>query len=145
MAGPLQIVIAARDPDTLARFWAAALVDYVLQPPPDGYETWEQFADEMHIPPDRRNDLAAIVDPGGAGPRILFERWEPDPPGKRVHLDINAVGAQVVSDDARRSALASERKRLEALGARFEREATGMAGEIWIEMYDPEGNWFCVQ
>jgi hypothetical protein len=31
------------------------------------------------------------------------------------------------------------------LGATFERVATGMAGEIWMEMYDPEGNWFCVQ
>ena len=36
-------------------------------------------------------------------------------------------------------------ERLEKLGAVYQREATGMAGEIWIEMFDPEGNWFCVQ
>ena len=41
--------------------------------------------------------------------------------------------------------LAQERARLEGLGATFGREVTWMAGEIWIEMYDPEGNWFCVQ
>jgi hypothetical protein len=41
--------------------------------------------------------------------------------------------------------LAGERVRLEALGATFKREASGVAGEYWIEMFDPEGNWFCVQ
>lgn len=31
------------------------------------------------------------------------------------------------------------------MGATYQRVATGMAGEIWIELHDPEGNWFCVQ
>ncbi len=145
MAHSIQIVIAARDPERLARFWAGAL-QYELQPPPPGFGSWDEFADSVGIPEDRRNDMAAAVDPTGEGPRVLFERWEPDPPGKRVHLDINAVGhSPDLDDEARRSLLSDERGRLEALGATFEREATGLAGEIWIEMYDPEGNWFCVQ
>lgn len=46
----------------MIQFWAAALV-YDIQPPPDGFETWEQFADTVGIPDDRRNDIGAVVDP----------------------------------------------------------------------------------
>lgn len=146
MAHPIQIVIACEDPNGLAEFWAAAL-EYVLQPPPEGFESWEDFADEMGIPEERWNDISAVVDPEGVGPRILFERWDGGTPNKRVHFDVNAVGGGGVDldDDERRARLSEQRARLEALGATFGREATGMAGEIWIEMYDPEGNWFCVQ
>jgi hypothetical protein len=55
------------------------------------------------------------------------------------------VIAAKVTDEERLDLLAEERARLEALGARFKKEATGIAGEYWIEMIDPEGNWFCVQ
>jgi hypothetical protein len=87
------------------------------------------------------------VDPSGDGPRILFERWDGGAPNQRVHIDVNSVGGGGFdgSDEERRAALAEERARLEALGATYQREATGVAGEIWIEMHDPEGNWFCVQ
>lgn len=142
----MQFVIACEDPGRLAEFWAGAL-GYVLQPPPEGFESWEEFADTMEIPEERRNDISAVVDPDGNGPRILFERWETGPANKRTHIDINAVGGEgaELTDEERRARLAEERERLEALGATFEREATGIASEIWIEMYDPEGNWFCVQ
>lgn len=127
-------------------FWAGAL-GYVSQPPPDGFDSWDEFADAVGIPDARRNDLGAAVDPDGRGPRLLFERWDGGAPNQRVHLDINAIGGigAELSDDERRARLTGERSRLETLGATFHREATGMAGEIWIEMHDPEGNWFCVQ
>lgn len=146
MAHPIQIVIACDDPGRLAEFWAGAL-GYIIQPPPEGFESWEEFAVAMEIPEDRWNDISAVVDPDGEGPRILFERWDVGQPSKRVHFDVNSVGGGSVdiSDEERRNRLAQERERLEALGATYGREATGMAGEIWIEMYDPEGNWFCVQ
>jgi catechol 2,3-dioxygenase-like lactoylglutathione lyase family enzyme len=146
VAHSLQVVIACDDPNRLAEFWAAAL-GYIMQPPPEGHESWEAFADEMGIPEERRNDIRAVVDPDDVGPRILFERWDVGQPSRRVHLDINSVGGAMVelSDEERRARLAEERDRLEVLGATYGREATGMAGEIWIEMYDPEGNWFCVQ
>lgn len=146
MAHSLQIVIACEDPNRLAEFWADAL-GYIVQPPPEGYESWDEFADDVGIPEEQRNDISAVVDPEGQGPRVLFERWDTGRPSKRVHFDVNSVGGGSVdlSDEERRQRLAQERERLEGLGATYGREATGMAGEIWIEMYDPEGNWFCVQ
>lgn len=124
----------------MAEFWAEAL-GYIHQPPPSGFESWDAFADSVGIPSDRRNDITAVVDPDGVGPRILFERWDGGEPSKRAHIDVNSVGE--VED--RPAALARERTRLETAGATFLRNASGMAGETWIEMYDPEGNWFCVQ
>ena len=146
MAHSLQIVFACDDPGRLAEFWAGAL-GYILQPPPPGFDSWEAFATEMGIPEERWNDISAVVDPDGDGPRLLFERWDGGAPNQRVHIDVNAVGGGGVelSDDERKQWLSEERQRLEALGATFHREATGFAGEIWIEMHDPEGNWFCVQ
>ncbi len=102
----------------------------------------------MGIPEDKWNDVSAVVDPDEKGPRILFERYDGGAPNQRVHVDVNSVGRedrQQIDDDERRKRLADERTRLEGLGATYKREATGMAGEIWIEMFDPEGNWFCVQ
>lgn len=128
----------------MAEFWAAAL-GYVVQPPPPGFETWDEFADSVGIPEEKRNDINAVVDPDGAGPRILFERWDAGTPSKRLHLDVNAVGDGEIGDDERERRLAAERERLESLGATFHRVASGMAGEKWMEMYDVEGNWFCVQ
>ncbi len=146
MAHGIQIVIACDDPGRLTAFWAAAL-GYVEEPPPPEYDSWAAFADDLGIPEDRRNDLSAAVDPSGVGPRILFERWDAGVPNQRIHIDVNAVGADSSerTTEERLAALQDERRRLESLGASFKREATGMAGEIWIEMFDPEGNWFCVQ
>ena len=146
MAHSVQIVIACDDPARLTEFWSGTL-GYILQPPPDGFDDWDAFADAVGIPQEARNDISAAVDPEGVGPRLLFERWDGGSPNQRVHVDVNAVGGHGVelTDDERRVRLGEERTRLEALGATFKREATGMAGEIWIEMYDPEGNWFCVQ
>lgn len=137
------MVIACDDPASLAEFWAGAL-GYVVQPPPEGFSSWNEFADSVGIPEENRNDYSAVIDPEGTSPRFLFERYDGGAPNQRVHVDINAVGGQV-EDEERKAVLADERRRLEALGAEFKREATGLAGEYWIEMYDPEGNWFCVQ
>lgn len=145
MAHSVQIVFSCDDPARMSEFWAEAL-GYLVQPPPPGFDTWDDFADSVGIPVEKRNDISAVVDPDGVGARLLFERWDGGAPNKRVHIDVNSVGGGFEGDDeARRDALASERVRLEAAGATFHREATGMAGEIWIEMFDPEGNWFCVQ
>ncbi len=145
MAHSLQIVIACEDPERLAGFWAAA-TGYVLQPPPEAFETWEQFADAAGIPEENRNDIAACVDPEGSGPRMLFERYDGGAPNQRVHVDINVLGGSAdLTVGERQARLNEERRRLEGLGASFKKEASGLAGEVWIEMFDPEGNWFCVQ
>jgi hypothetical protein len=136
-------VIACDDPAALAEFWAAAL-GYIVQPPPEGFSTWDEFADSVGIPEEMRNDISAVVDPEGTGPRILFERYDGGARSQRVHFDVNVI-TETTGEEERKAILEEERTRLEALGASFKREATGMAGEYWIEMFDPEGNWFCVQ
>ena len=151
MAHSIQVVFACDNPAKLAEFWAAAL-GYIVQPPPEGFESWDAFAEKMGIPKDKWNDVSAVVDQDEKGPRILFERYDGGAPNQRVHVDVNSVGREPdsvggkqIDDDERRKRLADERTRLEGLGATYKREASGMAGEIWIEMFDPEGNWFCVQ
>ncbi|MDP9144666.1 MAG: VOC family protein [Actinomycetota bacterium] len=139
----MQIVIACEDPVRLSEFWAPAL-GYIPEPPPEGFETWEAFADAVGIPAEMRNDIGAVIDPDGRGPRLLFERYDGGAPNQRVHFDVNVIRDRV-DDEERKALLAKERARLEALGATFKREATGIAGEYWIELFDPEGNWFCVQ
>ncbi|HUF16061.1 MAG TPA: VOC family protein [Acidimicrobiia bacterium] len=146
MAHSVQITFACEDPARMAEFWSEAL-GYIEQPPPSGFETWDEFADSVGIPELQRNDLNAVVDPDGVGPRILFERWDAGEPNKRVHIDLNVIAGigSSLTPEERQSKLDEERARLEELGAAFHRTASGMAGETWIEMFDPEGNWFCVQ
>ncbi|MGH3650762.1 MAG: VOC family protein [Acidimicrobiia bacterium] len=146
MAYSVQITFACEDPSRMAEFWSEAL-GYVKQPPPSGFETWDDFADSVGIPKLRRNDVNAVVDPDGVGPRLLFERWDAGEPNKRVHIDLDVIADtdSPLTPDERQGKLVEERVRLEELGARFHRTASGMAGETWMEMFDPEGNWFCVQ
>ncbi len=144
MSHSVQIVIACDDPARMSEFWSGAL-GYIVQPPPPGFDTWDDFADSVGIPVEKRNDINAVVDPDGSGPRILFERWDGGKPNKRVHIDVNAIANRELGPEERENRLAEERERLEDLGATFHRVASGMAGETWMEMFDVEGNWFCVQ
>ncbi|OLT06937.1 glyoxalase [Pseudonocardia sp. CNS-004] len=144
MARDVQFTFDAADPAALAAFWAAAL-GYEQQAPPSGFESWEQALDAFGVPPERRNDAAAVIDPDGAGPRVFFQRV---PEGKqaknRVHLDVRA--APGLEGDARMAALEAEAERLVARGAtRLERhEPAPPLGAGHIVMADPEGNEFCL-
>ncbi|MFG1657124.1 VOC family protein [Micromonospora chersina] len=140
----VQITFDCADPAALAAFWATTL-GYRLQDPPGGFESWEQALDAMGVPPERRNDASAVVDPAGTGPRLFFQRV---PEGKqvknRVHLDVRA--APGLSGDARMAALEAEAERLVSHGAtRLERhEPAPPLGAGHIVMADPEGNEFCL-
>jgi hypothetical protein len=142
VAPPIQVVFDCADPDALSRFWAEAL-GYILQPPPEGFTSWEDWARENGIPEETWNDAGAIVDPDGQRPRIYFQRV---PEGKvvknRVHLDVN-VGTGLEGDEAKRK-LNDEVERLVALSATKVREYEER-GQFWIVMQDPEGNEFCLQ
>ena len=90
-----QLVIDCADPDALANFWAAAL-GYVLEPPPAGFATWNDYWREVGVPEDELFEGAdCIVDPEGVGPRIWFQ-VVPDVKSvkNRLHLDIHASGGQ---------------------------------------------------
>jgi hypothetical protein len=43
-----QLVIDCHDPERMARFWAAAL-GYVLEPPPEGFATWDDWRRDIGL------------------------------------------------------------------------------------------------
>jgi hypothetical protein len=143
MAYEVQVTFDCGDPAALAEFWAAAL-GYVLQPPPEGFDSWDAALAAWGIPQDQRNERSAVVDPDGAGPRVFFQRV---PEGKtaknRVHLDVRA--APGLEGEARMAEIESASERLVALGAtRVQRFEADLAGGGYIVMQDPEGNEFCL-
>jgi Glyoxalase-like domain len=136
----LQIVFAAKKPSKLAEFWRVAL-GYAAEPPPPGFDTWEEFARANDIPLTA-DDIDSAVDPEGVGPRLLFERQEPHPRGA-VHLDVNA-SARGMSIEEKKARVDGTVERLVAAGAKTTR-VVDREDEYWVELTDPEGNWFCVQ
>jgi catechol 2,3-dioxygenase-like lactoylglutathione lyase family enzyme len=144
MARDVQITFDCADPAGLATFWADAL-GYEVQAPPPGFESWEQALEAFGVPPEKRNDASAVVDPDGSGPRLFFQRV---PEGKqaknRVHLDVRA--APGLEGDARMAALEAEAERLVSGGAtRLGRhEPAPPLAYGHIVMADPEGNEFCL-
>ena len=141
----VQITFDCADPDRLAAFWAEAL-GYRVQPPPEGYESWDAALDAFGVAPDQRNSRSAILPVDGSRPRVFFQRV---PEGKtvknRLHLDIR-VGTGLQGDERMR-ALELEADRLEALGAerayRVEPDPAGLEAGF-LTMLDPEGNEFCL-
>src|SRR6266516_3200455 len=98
----IQVVIDAAEPAKLADFWAVAL-DYMLEPPPYGFETWEDFGRSIGLPEERFGDQAAIVDPADEGPRVYFQRVPERKTAKnRVHLDVRVAGLDVRGDERQR-------------------------------------------
>ena len=51
-----QLVIDCKDPELLARFWAAAL-GYVLEPPPEGFATWDDWRRDILTDPQTSGGL----------------------------------------------------------------------------------------
>ena len=144
MATSIQIVFDANDPARLADFWALTL-GYIIQPPPAGFESWDDWAQSMEIPEENWNDARALVDPDGAGPRLFFQKV---PEGKtaknRVHLDVNAGGGHETPTEERRIRVDAEAERLVAAGASLIGPME-QRGDYWVVLGDPEGNEFCVQ
>jgi catechol 2,3-dioxygenase-like lactoylglutathione lyase family enzyme len=143
MTRELQITFDCGDPAALADFWAAAL-GYVVAPPPPGFDSWDAALDAWGVPPERRNDRSAAVDPAGAGPRLFFQRVPEGRTAKnRVHLDVRA--APGLQGDARMAALEAAGEALVARGAvvraRFPPDRMD-AGHLVLQ--DPEGNEFCL-
>jgi len=115
MTKDVQITFDCADPGGLAEFWAEAL-GYQLQPPPEGFDSWDAALAAFGVPREQWNSRSAILPIEGTHPRIFFQRV---PEGKtvknRVHLDVRA--APGLEGDARMSALEAEADRLGVLGA----------------------------
>lgn len=142
MARKLQVVFDTDDPAMLADFWATAL-GYVIQPPPEGFASWDDWATAMEIPRENWNDARALVDPDGHGPRLFFQKVQEGKTAKnRVHLDVSVTSGG--TSDEGRTVIREEAQRLEAAGATTVGPVEER-GEYWIVMLDPGGNEFCLQ
>ena len=127
----------------LAEFWAAAL-GYEMQPPPPGFESWEDWCKANDVEYDPGH-MSAVTDPAGKGPRLLFIRVpEPKTAKNRMHLDIHASSGPGASAEERISAVEAKADELVGLGAKRASEIKQEFGAVWLVMTDPERNEFCV-
>jgi Glyoxalase-like domain len=144
MAARFQLVIDCREPEPLARFWAAAL-GYEFEPPPEGFATWDDYWRDVGVSDE---DLGigqdSIVDPDGGGPRIWFQVVPELKAGKnRLHLDISIGGGRAFPLETRRQRVDAEAERLAGLGASYVRVLSDEGLDHYgIAMQDPEGNEF---
>jgi hypothetical protein len=144
MAVRFQLVIDCREPEPLARFWAAAL-GYEFEPPPEGFATWDDYWRDVGV---SEEELGAgqdcITDPDGSGPRIWFQVVpEPKAAKNRLHLDISVGGGRAFPIETRRQRVKAEAERLAGLGASFVRVLSEEGLDHYgIAMQDPEGNEF---
>jgi hypothetical protein len=139
----IHIVFDCADPDRLARFWMVALPGYDFPSgPPDGFATWEEWADANRIPEDQRNAGRTIVDRKGNRPDIFFLRVPESKVVKnRVHLDVKAGGRLPATE--RRARIEEVGRGLVAAGGSVQQRFDDQEG-FWLVMQDPEGNEFCV-
>ncbi len=144
MAVRYQLVIDCKDPEPLARFWAAAL-GYELEPPPEGFATWDNYWRDVGVPEEELGAGAdCIIDPGGAGPRIWFQVVpERKTIKNRLHLDVHVSGGRAVPLATRRQRVDAEAERLSELGATLVRALSEEGLDHYgVAMKDPEGNEF---
>ncbi len=136
---PVQVVVSAHDPHALVRFWAealhyevedtTALIEQVRDAGVAGEDMFFEAGGQLWW-----NDLVGASAPGGAGPRLLFQRAPEAKEGRnRLHLDLK------VGPDRRDAEVA----RLVALGATVLYEVDEPGGRF-VTLADPEGNELCV-
>lgn len=137
MAARIDLTMDCADATVVAPFWKLAL-GYEDEPPPEPYETREQWLEALGEPPGDARDGAWLHDPSGSGPRLSILRV---PEGKvaknRLHVDIRVEPRRTPEER-----WASVRAMAEAL--------VGAGGTVLasdghhVTMADPEGNEFCV-
>ena len=150
MSTPFQIVIDCRDPELLARFWAATL-GYVLEPPPDGFATWDDWRRGIG-PPTASWGWARTASPIPAAAAPASGSGADDAAKvvkNRLHFDIHVSGGRTVTE-ARSVPLATRTQRVDAEATRLAglgATITGPLGDGSLDHYavgmkDPEGNEF---
>jgi len=151
MPARFQLVIDCKDPALLARFWASAL-GYVLEPPPEGFATWDDWRRDIGFP-DSELGIGAdsIIDPRGDGPRIWFHAMPAAKVVKnRLHFDIHAStrgpyasSIRNIPLKVRKQRVDAEARRLTDLGATNTGALSGDGLDHYaVGMKDPEGNEF---
>lgn len=149
-----QLTIDANDPARLVRFWATVL-GYEPQPPPTGFDTWNDWYRSVGVPDEDLDvdgdGMDRIQDPAGEGPLIWFQLVPEVKSGKnRWHLDLPGVDPERRLPAGERARLVDQRiAELTALGAtvlrRYPDDFDDQSAEgHFVVMGDPEGNEFCV-
>jgi hypothetical protein len=139
----LHIVFDCADPDRISRFWMAALGGYDFPVGvPEGFSSWDMWADANDIPEDQRNTGRTLVDKERGRPDIFFLQVPEPKAGKnRLHLDIKVAPGLDGAD--RRKKIEAEADRLIALGATIMATMDPPDG-FHLILQDPEGNEFCL-
>ena len=110
----IQVTFDCAEPERVARFWCEVL-GYVVPPPPEGFATWDDF--DRALPPERRVQRSACIDPSGAGPRLFFPSAFPKARSSRTGCILTCGSARGLVGEERLAALEAECARLVALGA----------------------------
>jgi hypothetical protein len=142
-----QLTIDCSDPDPLVRFWAEVL-DYEVQPPPDGFATWNDWYLSVGVPEDELDldgdGADRIYDPTGKGPKIWFQVVpETKTIKNRIHLDVYVGGGRSVPIEERKRRVDARVSELVDLGASIH-HVNDVDGSYGTVMQDPAGNEFCV-
>jgi hypothetical protein len=128
----------------MASFWKLAL-GYTDAPPPEGFDTWEQWLTRFEVPEEEWDDGAALADPAGAGPRISFLKVPEAKVAKnRLHIDVQVAGGRHQPWDLRERRIRDTVERLVAAGGSVLAEEEFEGRLDHVVMADPEGNEFCV-
>ena len=144
-----QLTIDCNDPTRLVRFWAP-LLGYEVQPPPDGFATWNDWYRSVGVPDDELDTTGdgsdRIFDPSGRGPKIWFQLVpERKTIKNRLHLDLFVSGGRSESLEQRRPIVDAKVAEVVALGARVVRMTDDAASDSYAALvHDPEGNEFCI-
>ncbi|QIX25897.1 VOC family protein [Nocardioides sp. JQ2195] len=158
-----QLTIDSNDPGVLVKFWAPAL-GYEVQPPPEGFDTWNDYYASIGVPEhelDANGDGSdRIHDPTGGGPPIWFQIVpERKTLKNRFHFDLFPTRRdRSLPVEERRRLVEATVEELLTAGAsvirRFPddfsdavREDSDGAAAVegyFVLMADPEGNEFCV-
>jgi hypothetical protein len=144
MATRWTITIDCTDPARVSRFWQLAL-RYVESPPPEGWDTWEDWFRHFGVPEEEWDDGASLCDPDEVLPNISLQKVpEPRTVKNRLHLDLQVSGGRHLPQDVRERRIREHGDKLIAAGATVVREVVenGRLDHLW--MADPEGNDFCV-
>jgi hypothetical protein len=138
------VTMDSAHPRALADFWSKAL-GYVVAPPPKGFDNWDAWKRHFDVPETEWDDVAALVDPDGVGPRISFLKVPESKVAKnRVHLDVQVGGGRFEPVDVRLPKVRAKVAELTAAGGTVVAEHEHRGQLDHVEMADPEGNEFCV-
>ena len=144
MATPWGVTFDCHDAQAMAAFWTVAL-GYVDAPPPQGWDTWEDWLRHFDVPVDEWDDGASLVDPDGVLPRVGFLKV---PEGKvaknRLHLDLWVSGGRHVEAGERDRLIRAMVDRLLAVGGTVLENVNWDTTLDHVVMQDPEGNELCV-